>query len=340
MQEIIGGEFEISNLIYTEDNNTQEELQYFSSGRGALFAILKHLIQTKKTRRILLPDYLCRSIVTTVISSGLEYAFYSIGENLKPDERELDEMINEEDTILVINYFGLLSLESVYRNIRKKHERIFIIEDDVQALQSFLNPIPENVDFTFTSLRKWLPVPDGGLAQSADKTTLSIPTQDNTFAQYKISGMFLKGNRNIGIKDDRIYLNLLEQGEVLIDENLDSEVSDFTRAYFDNKYPNFSFSLRRRNTHYLLEGLNKIGIRPLVEVPDNTTPLFVPIWLENRDKVRKMMFKENIFCPVHWPLEGLKLKKGAEMAAHELSLIIDQRYTFSDLDRILNILAR
>ena len=68
--------------------------------------------------------------------------------------------------------------------------------------------------------------------------------------------------------------------------------------------------------------------------------LFVPIWLEDRNKVRKQMFQQQIFCPVHWPLEGMNVQKGAEMAEHEMSIIIDQRYTNKDMDFILNTLEK
>ena len=73
---------------------------------------------------------------------------------------------------------------------------------------------------------------------------------------------------------------------------------------------------------------------------ENKTPLFVPIYVQDRNKVRKYMFQHNVFCPVHWPLEGLSLKKGAEMAEHELSLIVDQRYTHKDMEYILDLLSQ
>ena len=52
------------------------------------------------------------------------------------------------------------------------------------------------------------------------------------------------------------------------------------------------------------------------------------------------MFQHNCFCPVHWPLEGMNVKKGAEMAEHELSIIVDQRYTNADMEYILDLIAK
>lgn len=343
MQEIIGGEFEIADLSCISNKISEKEIdgiQFYSSGRAALFSILHYLKTTKGVKRILLPDYLCSSIVYTVISCGIEYEFYQVDENLLPNLITVDSMIHTNDSILVINYFGLLNLECVYEHIRSFQSGLTIIEDDVQALPSFLNKKSDNVDFSFTSLRKWLPVPDGGLAKNKEKIQLPEPSGANSFAQYKLSGLFLKGNRFMGIMDDSIYLDLLEKGESLIEANLTAKACDYTINYFFTNYSHLNFNLRKRNSHYLLRGLKEIGISPIVNVPSDATPFFIPIWLENRNEIRKEMFKQKIFCPIHWPLEGMKLAKGSEMAEHELSLIIDQRYTFSDLDRIISILSK
>ena len=84
--------------------------------------------------------------------------------------------------------------------------------------------------------------------------------------------------------------------------------------------------------------MSELGIKPLISVPEDAVPFFVPIYLENRNEVRKRMFQQEVFCPVHWPLDGMKVKCGAKMAAHELSLIVDQRYGQKDMDEIINCL--
>lgn len=340
MQKTIGGEFEINSLQSGSYAARNRSYQYYSSGRAALYAIIRYLIKSKTINRILLPDYLCSSIVDTVIKSGVKYTFYAIRTDLQPDIKTLSNLIEINDVILVINYFGLLNLDRTYIEIRKISNQVVIIEDDVQSLRSFLPSLSDNVDYSFTSLRKWLPVPDGGLTRSKKGISLPIPNESNTFSQYKLSGLLLKGNRQIGIKDDSIYLSLLEKGEALIDKNLDSTICDYTLKSFSTLEISLFFNIRKRNSKYLIAGLKEIGLDPIVNVPSEAVPLFIPIWLKDRDTVRKAMFKENIFCPVHWPQDGLNLKKGEEMAHHELSLIIDHRYNYSDLDRILNVLAK
>ena len=65
-------------------------------------------------------------------------------------------------------------------------------------------------------------------------------------------------------------------------------------------------------------------------------PLFVPVLLENRDKVRKHLTENKIYCPVHWPKP-----EGADSNIYdmELSLICDQRYGVNDMERIVSVLS-
>lgn len=69
-----------------------------------------------------------------------------------------------------------------------------------------------------------------------------------------------------------------------------------------------------------------------------TTPLFLPIILDNRDAVRRYLFERMIFCPIHWPMQDNCFEMGYRMYKNELSLIVDQRYNENDMFRLLNAL--
>ena len=95
---------------------------------------------------------------------------------------------------------------------------------------------------------------------------------------------------------------------------------------------------RQTNAAQMVKGLDEIGIKPMIPVSPDSVPLFVPIYLENRDDVRRRMFQHEVFCPVHWPLDGMSVKRGADMAKHELSLIVDQRYGEKDMDLMIDLM--
>ena len=334
---MIGGEFPIAvtDILNAEGRHSvAPDVYTYSSGRAALYQILNYLKHNKAISRILLPDYLCSSVLVPVNALGLDFVFYPIDERLELIPDAFKKLYRECTVVLLINYFGLKNLDSQITEIRSIDEKSIIIEDDVQAYYEFLKPLG-NVDFKFTSLRKTFAVPDGGLVKT--KHNMPIVDKPNTFGQYKAAASLLKSMRE-GNFNDKIYLEMFEKGEDLIDGEIECGMSYIAEKlyYFVNDE---HVKVRRlNNAKYLIEQLEHIGINPILPMTEGHVPLFIPILLKNRDDVRRAMFKKEIFCPVHWPLEGLKIKRGKEMAGHELSLIIDQRYSRKEMDEIVSMI--
>lgn len=334
---MIGGEFPIAvtDVLNAEGRHSATPDVYtYSSGRAALYQILNYLKQEKGIMRVLLPDYLCGSVLVPVKALGLEFAFYQIDDSLELEQDNLSKLYGDNTVILLINYYGLKNLEKQIKAIRTIDESAIIIEDDVQAYYEFLKPLG-GVDFKFTSLRKTFAIPDGGLVKT--KHIMPVVDKPNTFGQYKAAAALLKSMRE-GNFNDKIYLELFEKGESLIDGQIECGMSRIAEKlyYFINEE---HVKVRRlNNAHYLLEELKKIGVEPILLLNDDHVPLFVPIMLERRNEVRKALFQKEIFCPVHWPLEGMTLKRGKEMAEKELSLIIDQRYSIKDMSTMVSLL--
>lgn len=334
---MIGGEFPIAvtDVLNAEGRHSiNPDVYTYSSGRAALYQILNFLKQEKGIVRILLPDYLCGSVLVPVKALGLEFAFYQIDESLELKQEKLSELYKGGTAILLINYFGLKNLDKQIKAVRSIDEKAIIIEDDVQAYYEFLKPLGA-VDFKFTSLRKTFAIPDGGLVKT--KHNMHVVDKPNTFGQYKAAAALLKSMRE-GNFNDKIYLEMFEKGERLIDEEIECGMSRIAEKLYCFVNDEHVKVRRLNNARYLLEELKKIGFKSILPLNDDHVPLFIPITLDNRDVVRKAMFQKEIFCPVHWPLEGLDLQRGRVMAEKELSLIIDQRYGRKEMDEIIVVL--
>lgn len=334
---MIGGEFPIAvtDILNAGIRHKDEPDVYkYASGRAALYQILKYLKSEKGVSRVLLPDYLCSSVLVPVTKLELEYEFYPIDEALELEEEAFSGLYKPGTVILLINYFGLKDLKEQVAFIRNFDKDAIIIEDDVQAYYEFKKPLGE-VDFKFTSLRKTFAVPDGGLVKT--KHQLPVIETPNTFGQYKASAALLKSMRE-GNFNDQIYLELFEKGESIIDGEQECGMSQITEKLYGSLDEERVKIRRLNNARHLVEQLEKIGIKPLLPLIDGHIPLFIPIILKNRDEVRNRMFQHEVFCPVHWPLEGLALNRGKEMAEHELSLIIDQRYNEQDMNQIVSLI--
>lgn len=335
---MIGGEFPIAiiDLLKAPSGSRINDGTYhYASGRAALYQILKYLKEEKSINSILLPDYLCDTILVPVRKLEFEYTFFPLNDMLELEQDKFKEVYKKNAAVLLINYFGLLNLTRQIAFIRNINANAIIIEDDVQAYYEFKKPLGD-VDFKYTSLRKTFAIPDGGLL----KTEHPLPVVDkpNTYGQYKAAAALMKAIRE-GNFDDGVYLDISKIGGSKIDDELDSSMSLVSERLYACLDEETVKVRRQNNAKYLTEKLSEKGIATLFSVSEDKVPLFLPVWLENRDEIRKQMFQHEIFCPVHWPLAGMKVRKGAEMAQHELSLIVDQRYGCKDMDEIMNYIT-
>lgn len=334
---MIGGEYPIAVTdIQNADHlySMPSDVYSYSSGRAAFYQILNYLKQENGINRVMLPDYLCTSVLIPIKALDIEYSFYQIDEYLELEQENFIQLYRKNTAVLIINYYGLKDLEKQIKTIRNIDKSAIIIEDDVQAYYEFIKPLGD-VAFKFTSLRKTFAIPDGGLVKT--KYNMPVVNKPNTFGQYKAAAALLKSIRESNF-NDKIYLEIFEKGESLIDEELECGMSSIAEKlyYFIN---DDHVKVRRlNNAHYLIKELERIGIKPFIPLNDNHVPLFIPIVLENRDAVRSAMFQKQIYCPVHWPFEGLDIQRGKIMAEKELSLIIDQRYGCKEMNKIITIL--
>lgn len=335
---IIGGEFDVDlqGFQFIKSNNDSLEGVYkYSSGRSALYYILLDVQKRYGITTVYLPDYLCSSVVMAAQKCQMKVVFYNLNDQLEIDAERFPMPSEAKVAVLLINYFGLKNLEQQVAFVRSISKNAIIIEDDVQAFYEFQKK-ELIADYKFTSLRKTFACPDGGLVKTHNE--LAVVAAGNKFHQYKFAGSVLKSLRKPEYYDDDVYLHLFEKGESYIDDEIMMGMSQMSQEIIvKNDLERIAY-IRQRNAKQMLEGLKILGVRTVIPVLEGKTPLFIPIWLDDRNKVRKRMFQQRIFCPIHWPLGGMNVQKGAEMAEHEMSIIIDQRYVNKDMDSILNTL--
>lgn len=336
---VIGGEFEIDvQQHYQVRNAVPEGVVTYASGRSALYNILACLKEKSGIKSVMFPDYLCESVYQMAEKNQMGVEFYTLDDQLNPDFKDIENKYDATKALLLINYFGLKDCKTMVETLRGLHQDMVILLDNVQAPYEMLNKTA--ADYTFSSFRKAFPVADGSWVISKGNTLQQFD-RVNEFAQYKIAASYLKVIRDKHLFNDEVYLDLFHKGEVKIDDDYQTDMTQLSKDILANMEWNRWAILRKRNAETVIEGLKGLGISPIIPLRENFVPLFIPIRIENRDKVRKAMFANNIFLPVHWPVEDEykdRLNRGCDMVAHELSIIVDQRYTVSDMKRILSII--
>ena len=342
--DVIGGEFNLQLPEVSLDVVQRlgiDGVTWFASGRAALFAIVRYILKKRPKARFFLPDYLCFSIIESVEIAGGRVVFYSVDSQLQCDLGGLCSECTQDDVVLLINYFGGIDYSLTVSEIRRRIGSVWLILDEVQAFWEMYCRRDLDVDFVFTSFRKSLPVPDGGWGWSRHGV-LESPLGQNNFVQYKIAGGLLKQKEYRQYCGDDVILSLLERGEVLLQDSYEARCSVFTKLTMSGCDFESIAKMRQRNADFVIQELTRLGIRPIVNFPQNAVPLFIPIRLPNRDKVRRALFDHHIYCPVHWQVGkyGEVLARGKELAGCEMSLIIDQRYDLSDMQRMLHVIEK
>jgi hypothetical protein len=320
----IGGEFDISiNLLseYLFSPPHNNEIIY-SSGRSALMVILKHLSLCAKTT-VYLPYYICKATVNSCLNIGFQIEFYEL--NSKYDfALEFLSEIKPNAIVMIVNYFGFTNSKIIIDKIKNERPDITTISDEVLSFWTYQD---SNADFSFTSVRKHLPSPDGAYVKSNIPNFInSISLKENDFFLPKMVASILKNERVI----DSHFLQLFEDGEKLLDKNnKPTKGTNFSKFLLNTLNLNEIKRKRIRNAKVIYELGNQMGLNFMFDYAENITPMVVPVLVKSRNEVRNKLKNKNIFLPVHWPLEDFNnfSHQTKRICNHELSLIIDQRYS-------------
>jgi hypothetical protein len=322
------------------------ELTYLRTGREALMYASCNC-KPGKEAVILCPAYCCWSMTAPFEFTGWTIVYYRLNEDLTIDEVYLDKLFRgcRPDAILTMNFYGSADTRRAIAKVKAFNEKITVIEDFSHCTFCLDKIFNEQVDYYVTSIRKSIGVCDGALVLSKHPTNRHyIGSEAPDFCVLRKGAQKMKGryaySKSFDVKD--VFLSELRQGEEMIDKLDDvhpiSEISDKMIASINGEEIAFA---RRENMKHLWTLLNgKIKIIPGLERSFDGAPFSLPILVENRDVVQKQLAKKGVYAPVLWPIDE-KARKICEVSAyvsdHILSIPIDQRYNYDDIEDIASI---
>lgn len=302
------------------------------SGRTAIETVLKEL---PNARKALIPSYCCDSMIVPFRKAGIDVEFYPVNFEGKLN-MELD-ITERTDVLLWCNYFGFntpMPDLSAFRGA--------IIEDITHSLLSDVPYNPQS-QYLIASIRKWGPINCGGYCATTNGELFSKPILEppEEFTKKRALAMELKAEYLLDYDEGKKtkYLHLFEECNQWVAKNYSElSIDTISREYLTTVDEERQKEQRRKNAAVLYNRL-KEKIRFVFPESDMDCPIFVPIFLNDRDNVRQALIDKQIYCPVHWPKPyGCE----SNLYEHELSLICDQRYTESDMeylaDKILGVI--
>ena len=302
--------------------------QWYLSGRAALSAILKQL---PPCRSAALPSWCCDSMTKPFLEAGMKVRFYPVWFEKGSLRQEIDW---QSDVTLILDYFG-------YTRPGAEHpaRRGLVIRD---VTHSVFSASYEDADYYFGSLRKWTGVWTGGFAWAADGRALPQGTDaGGDYISLRRQAMELKRGYILGDGSDKQrYLSLFARAEEALERAPIAPAHPRDVAAAGKLDTDFIKTRRRQNALALMEALGEWLIFP--ELRPGDCPLMVPVLVPGgqRDALRKYLIKDNVFCPVHWPVSEYHRLESRErfLYDNELSLVCDQRYTAKDMARVLEVI--
>ncbi|MBQ9901995.1 MAG: DegT/DnrJ/EryC1/StrS family aminotransferase [Clostridia bacterium] len=347
----LGSEYSLSfsELTVQKDSIFEYVSEYgtvfrFDSGRSALKYIALHL---KGDDQVLLPEFICESVADCFPAEQTRY--YSLQPDFTVNTDDLGNKISPETRlILVMHYFGAVQPREKLTEIRRLadlHDCV-IVEDTTHSIFSQSATIG---DYMVCSIRKWLPIPRGGLLYYAgtgeNPLGTAPPRYPKSTDNRRANGMVLKDMfLREGLPYNADYRRIFAESEHLIDTQTDIRMmSDFAEFIASCVSTGRLKSRRRKNYDRLRDALSRHGLPPALSLGDCEIPLVFPLRVPNRDAFRSYLMDNRIYCAVHWPFDGVQpdargfaLKNAEEL----ISLPIDQRYDERHMEYLAKVILQ
>lgn len=317
------------------------------SGRDAIFLLLQEIKPRVKT--VLLPAYICDSVIMPFVRRGYHCCFYDINEDLSPILDTIN--INEEIGIFFhLGYYGFQTnqnLSEVIQTLKKKS--VIIVEDITHTLFSDTPRIVEN-DYYIASIRKWMGLPGGGLLASPAKEIKSIQKQNELFTSIRKEALILKANyiysENKSLKKQ--YQKLFLKAEtILSNDAAPSKIDRLSMNIINATNANQLIKCRMTNFRTLVEGVSDFGfLKPVFkELPEQVCPMFCPVYiLKKRNEFQELLSRQQIYCPVHWNIPKQILinqwNHASNIYQRILSIPCDQRYNTNDMSQVISVIQK
>jgi perosamine synthetase len=305
-------------------------------GRDALSLAISHLDLTENDT-VVLPMFTCQDVLKSFVGK-CQVRFYDVGPDLTIDPNELRASLQGSRQIkmmLITNYFGFLQ---PYRHEIKKlaaEREICLIEDCAHSLLT--EGSGDTGDFSTNSLRKILPLRDGGGLLVNGRGKAILPKYRRSLYSDTLSFLaFAKSLLNIHSEKFSRAKVTSHTAQVLPLPAKNSRIlplSHFARHSIKNISLSETIKKRRADFQYWQETTHgNPALTPMFgELPDGVCPLGFALRAKDRESLEVRAQEKGIYLRVHWRLDaGL----GNQCAtSHELSREILTLPIYPELDR-------
>lgn len=323
------------------------EIMFLRSGREALL-MAGIAACDKKEKVILFPSYCCWSMSAPFEKVGYQVVYYRLNEDLTVDLEYLKMLLGRvtADAILTMNYYGSAKTDNAVALVKQTNEKIVVIEDFSHCTFSIKQMHNSLVDIYVSSIRKSVGVCDGSIILSHKPMPKQyIQSEVKDFADKRFVAQTEKRLYTWSKDQDKKqeFLGTIRECEGIIDDfTAVRPISDRARKMLAQVNGEEIAYARRENMKHLWNRLNgKVQMVPGLERCFDGAPFSLPILVENRDDVQGKLAKRGVYTQWLWPLceEAMAVcPVSRNMNDKMLSVPIDQRFSWDDIEDIANII--
>lgn len=297
----------------------------FQSGRAAIRAA----IEGAGIERVMLPAYVCDSVIKAVADSGATVETYSLDESLYP--KDLPRQLPERCALLYVNYFGLCQ-KSIARLLNDIPADQLIIDNS----QALFAP-HEAVLATIYSPRKFVGVPDGGLLLTSPSLIPALPAEEDKASIERMNSLLIRMaySAREGFAD-------FQKIAISLQDTTPLAMSRLTRRLMKSIPWDQVVKRRRENFKVMAQKLGDINNMHW-ELGEHDVPMCYPLTLRGGeiDKIKAELVARNIFVPVYWQDALHRIAHNSievTLAKETLFLPIDQRMECVQIQQLSNLI--
>lgn len=327
-----GSDFHI--FEYPKGNNSPlgcSSFNLYASGRQALY----HLLKEKAYKRLWIPSYFCGESISYLQDLPVIIKRYPFTPADDPDTLKQTLRVEDNDLLLIVNYFGLKGFRD------SSSFACDVIEDHTHNLIGEW-AIKSNAKWCFASLRKSIPIADGGIlwSPSGAKMPMQPPlhTMIETIVAKRYIAMQMKSEYlTNGDIDKAKFLNIFRTTEETFSNLPISRPIELTETILHRLDIEAWYCLKKRNFNLLVELLRPKHSQIIYPERNDIIPFSLLLSVHShaiRDNIKMQLISEKIYPAILWADIDPNDTKAVEYSSHTLSLHCDGRYNEEEI-RIL-----
>lgn len=346
-------------------NGEKYNINFYQNARNATEALCLYLKDS--VSYVVLPDYVCSTVPDAIRRAGLEVKFYHLQEDFTFDINEINYLMTGSQSVSVsdcktsadlrsdklpvlyiVHFFGKPVFTPLVDAAKELMSKGYTVFEDITM--SIFSKDPGNFGFgsyIIGSLRKWLPVPDGGFICSKNLSLPEIPEFEDisrycyySYLAQEMKRDYIRGGEKDSVLKEDYMAHYKKSIEYLFSDYTIYPVSGITERYISNYSQEDIVARRQSNYKYFYSNICQFDfIRPLIEPSDKYLPFGMIITTDNRDELLSFLVSNDIYCNVHWRLDHDDMGDYArKLSATIMTIPCDQRYSEKHFDRIISVL--